>query len=287
MGWLSGWTYRKAITVSNGSADYQTKVLIGKTSAAVGEDVDCGGHIADDFDDLRFTAADETTLLDYWIEKIEDSGGTKLATVWVQNNATPDTTIYMYYGGTETAVSSGADTFIQYHGAASSAFHDANVSPTSGGFRYRARAKAATSSNILFGVANIGDISDDALVFQYYDSGSLRYVYTFNEGSNTAESENPEIADGTYYTVYALMLLGTNAKGYVEDGGGQIGSTITTNLPNEAMGLIMTVTGGSGDQLWSFISKYAATEPSFAFGSEETTGIPRHGFVNFQRPGIV
>lgn len=111
MAWLTPWKYRKTITVTGASANYQTKILVAKTSAASGEDVDCDGYVADDFDDLRFTGADGTTLLDYWIESIADSGGTKLATVWVQNNAGADATLYMYYGGTETAVSSGANTF--------------------------------------------------------------------------------------------------------------------------------------------------------------------------------
>jgi len=111
MAWLSNWTYRKEITVTNASADYQTKILVGESSGATGEEVDCGGHVAADFDDLRFTAADGTTLLDYWIESITGSTPNGLATVWVQNNAGADATLYMYYGGTESAVSSGADTF--------------------------------------------------------------------------------------------------------------------------------------------------------------------------------
>jgi len=115
MGWLTGWTYRKQVTVTNASASYQTKILVGESSGATGEEVDCNSHCQTDFDDLRFTGADGTTLLDYWIESITDTTPNQLATIWVENNATPDTTLYMYYGKADaTAVSSGANTFLLF-----------------------------------------------------------------------------------------------------------------------------------------------------------------------------
>jgi hypothetical protein len=70
---LTGWPYRKSITLSRASGavtNYQMKLLVGESSGATGEDVDCGGLCATDFDDLRFTKSDGTTLLDYWIESI-------------------------------------------------------------------------------------------------------------------------------------------------------------------------------------------------------------------------
>jgi hypothetical protein len=114
--WYSvSWLYRKPITVTNASVNYQTKVKIGKTSGATGEDVDCGGYCQDDFDDIRFTASDGATLLDYWVESVAASGTSYLATVWVQNDATPSTTLYMYYGNSGAATASnGANTFILF-----------------------------------------------------------------------------------------------------------------------------------------------------------------------------
>jgi len=113
--WLTNWSYRKQVTVSNASADYQTKVLVGESSGATGEEVDCNSHVKTDFSDLRFTSSDGETLLDYWIESITGTTPNQLATIWVQNNATPDTTLYMYYGKADaTAVSSGTNTFIVF-----------------------------------------------------------------------------------------------------------------------------------------------------------------------------
>ena len=45
MGWLGGWTYRKSITLSRASGAvtaYQMRLLVGQSSGASGEDVDCG-----------------------------------------------------------------------------------------------------------------------------------------------------------------------------------------------------------------------------------------------------
>ena len=66
MAWLTGWTYRKEIIVDQtddiGAVNYQMKVLVGESSGATGEEVDCGGHCLSTFNDLRFTFSDGLTL---------------------------------------------------------------------------------------------------------------------------------------------------------------------------------------------------------------------------------
>ena len=119
-GWLQGWTYRKAVTLSRASGavtNYQMRLLVGETPGASGENVDCNGHVQADFDDLRFTTSDGTTFLDYWIESITGTTPNRLATVWIEFDSigTDATTFYMYYGKADTpAISSGANTFIVF-----------------------------------------------------------------------------------------------------------------------------------------------------------------------------
>jgi predicted GH43/DUF377 family glycosyl hydrolase len=103
MAWLTGWTYRKPITLSHASGaltSYQMKLLVGESSGATGEAVDCNSHCLASFNDLRFTKSDGTTLLDYWIESITGSTPNQLATVWIEFDSigTTDTTFYLYYG---------------------------------------------------------------------------------------------------------------------------------------------------------------------------------------------
>ena len=66
-GWLSGWSYRKPITVDNTQftavlSNYQTKIKIPYESS-----------MKSDFSDLRFTDSDGTTLLNYWLEQTVDN----------------------------------------------------------------------------------------------------------------------------------------------------------------------------------------------------------------------
>ena len=117
MAWLSGYNYRKSITLSRASgavSNYQMKLLLGESSGATGEDVDCGGYCLSSFNDLRFTSSDGTTLLDYWIESISGTTPNQLATVWIEFDSigTGATTFYMYYGNSgASAVSNGTNTF--------------------------------------------------------------------------------------------------------------------------------------------------------------------------------
>ena len=117
MAWLTGWTYRKAITLSRASGatnNYIMTLLVGESSGASGEDVDCGAKCATDFDDLRFTADDGETLCNYWIESISGVTPNQLAKVHIKfpTIGTEATTFYMYYGNSgASAYSSGADTF--------------------------------------------------------------------------------------------------------------------------------------------------------------------------------
>jgi len=120
MAWLSGWTYRKEITLSRASDAvtlYQMKLLVGESADATGEDVDCNSHVLPTLNDLRFTSSDGQTLLDYWIESITGTTPTQLATVWIEFDSigTGATTFYMYYGKADAAVySNGVNTFLYF-----------------------------------------------------------------------------------------------------------------------------------------------------------------------------
>lgn len=78
-------------------------------------DVDCSGLCLSTFNDLRFTKADGISLLDYWIESVSGSTGSKIATVWIEFDSiqTSNTTFYMYYGNSRAeAYSNGDNTFL-------------------------------------------------------------------------------------------------------------------------------------------------------------------------------
>lgn len=124
MAWLSGWSYRKQITITGqtgAGTNYQVKLLVGESSGASGENFDVENHSddfpsqKDDSGDLRFTDNDETTLLDFWIEKVEGTTPNRVATVWIKvtDSLESNVNIYCYYGNSGASdVSNGENTFI-------------------------------------------------------------------------------------------------------------------------------------------------------------------------------
>jgi len=121
-GWLEGWSYRKSHVIEGSTAgpvtDYQIRIVVHYGSGTdSGEHVYLNGKCRTDFGDIRFTADDGSTLLDYWMEEYVDSD---YAIFWVKVPsipASPDTvTIYIYYGKSDaTTTSDITKTFIFGH----------------------------------------------------------------------------------------------------------------------------------------------------------------------------
>jgi len=114
-GWLDGWTKRQSLTVA-GVATSQTNYAVKLTAHfGAGEDtvtdIYCNSAVKTDFSDLRFTAADGTTLLSHWIETKTDSDN---AVVWIKIPsipASPDTVdIVIYYGNAAASSTSNINT---------------------------------------------------------------------------------------------------------------------------------------------------------------------------------
>ena len=119
MAWLTGYTYRKLITITGSTAgaqtDYPMKLNVYK---GIGEDsgnsVYLGGNLEGSaFEDVRFTQSDGSTELDHWRESwVADTS----AIFWIEFDsipASPDTTtFYIYYSKEEDSTgSNGANTF--------------------------------------------------------------------------------------------------------------------------------------------------------------------------------
>ncbi len=115
-GWLSGWQYRKTLTLkrTNGAlSNHIAKIRVGETSSSPDHDVHCNGHVQSDFRDLRFTNAGGD-MLNYWIESIVGNSPSSTAIIWIQFDyiGTSDTTFYMYYGNSgASAYSNRESTF--------------------------------------------------------------------------------------------------------------------------------------------------------------------------------
>ena len=107
--WNAAWSNRKNITLTGGASgaqtDYQLKLTIPYDS-----------DMQTDFDDLRFTESDGTTLIDAWLESKTDSS---TADIWVEFPTTPANGItedyYIYYGNSGVSnIWNGNNTFIKF-----------------------------------------------------------------------------------------------------------------------------------------------------------------------------
>ena len=256
MAWLSGWDKRKEITLTGGASGAQTDFQL---SLSVTYDSD----MLSNFDDLRFTQSDGTTLIDAWCEvKVDDTS----ATIWVEFPSTPANTVeqiyYMYYGKSDAASNwNGSATFIQYHGSASSNFLDSLIiSPSS--YVYEVRGRMTNDASIHWGInnhINPGN-GDKSLILFGYDP----YIYyqTKNNGVSTLISETVTLIQNQWYNG-KIIYNGTTARGYLD--GDEISTGITTNIPDENMGLFMDIRTGTAEQDWSFVHKYAANPPTYEF----------------------
>lgn len=279
MAWLSGWSYRKEITVtgqSGAGTNYQVDLDIGDSA---GGDFHLEGHCTNFPQDIEVTDNDGTTLLKFWIADLTADPLRML--IKVADDLGSNQTIYVYYGKSgATTNSSGADTFVQYHGVASSDFLDSAIVQYSN-VVFESKVKTtSTPSNILIGLENVANVADDAIWVQSVSSNDLRYAGSGNEGTYTQVSEAPLLTVDTYYKA-KITNDGTTVRGYFDDN--EVSTGITADLPNENLGLFLWISQGTGEQEYSFARKYNSPEPAFSSaGSEETppTGVTMPLFIH-------
>jgi hypothetical protein len=297
----ASWLYAKTITVTNAVANKQTKIVIGYNSSANGEDVDCNSHCQTDFDDLRFTGSDGTTLLDYWVQEVKADGASYNATVWVENDATPSTTLYMYYGNAgatavDTSQNMGEATFpffdtFDYVGAEAmtdkwqgdvdhcTVASSIATQTANGAAKHLTYAKTATPAddtavvgrwwinNLDYNGFSIAQAAMTTHITTYHGSGYTNHVGWATTGSVWSN----QAYTFEVYHVYELrrILTGTDtARGYVD--GVQAGTGTTTNVPTAALyPMFYSETGNCVTKCdWVFIRKYSTTEQTFAYGAE-------------------
>ena len=314
--WYSySWNYRKSITIAHtddgAQTNYQMKLLVGESSGAVGEQVDCGAKVASDFDDLRFTTSDGTTLCDYWIESLSGATPNQLATVWIEVPsiaAHPDnTTIYMYYGGTTTAVSSGANTFPFFDDFPGVSIDTDKWQGSTARCVVASSIVTLTSNAVghhtVFGklalandVAIRGKVSITNINYSYFGLVSAAIIgtdgidiahssfvanhsdwQTFKASAYTGWSTT-QIEFGAYHIFdFIRQLTGTDTSRAFYDGT-EIGTGSTTNVPTVDLYPMLNVYQYSGVTAtvladWILARKYTINEPTWSsFGNEATKG---------------
>lgn len=284
MAWLSGWSYRKEITItgqSGAGTNYQVEFDIGDSA---GGDFHLEGHCTNFPQDIEVTDNDGTTLLDFWIEDITADP----LKMWVEvaDDLGSNQTIYVYYGKSgATTNSDGPDTFLQWHGTASANFLDSAVISSSS-YIFEVKARQTSAEATLSSWWGIGDTAgydgDQAFIQSYRPAGSnKRYLQTGNDGVRTEVNEVPAFTQNVWYAGKIVWSGSGSVHGYWDEN--EIVSGSATNIPNEDMGLKMNIDVGSAEQAWSFVRKYNSPEPAFSSaGSEETPPVTGNPYWYYQ-----
>ncbi|MEM5784998.1 MAG: DUF2341 domain-containing protein [Candidatus Aenigmatarchaeota archaeon] len=209
MAWLSGWNYRKKITISGTSGagtNYQVLLKVGESSGASGYDFHLNNHSAsfpsgkNQGGDLRFTSSNGTTLLDFWVESVSGSSPNRLAYIWVEvaDDLSSSKDIYCYYGNSSaTNYSNGDNTFILFDDFDGSSLNtnkwtlakgSVNISNSILNFEYRTAIRSVSLFSRGIRIRQLSNVNY---------TGSYQYTHTW-WGDN-------------YHTTYATP----NGNGYI------------------------------------------------------------------------
>ena len=198
MAWLTGWNYRKAITITNaGSAltNYQVSVTVDTASLVTASP----SKMRSDCGDIRFTDTDGSTSLPYWIESGVNSSSTK---IWIKIPSVPASeTIYIYYGNSSATYNNstgGTDTFDFYDDFNDNDISDWTQMPSTG--------YGGAAIDVIGGAAHGGGTSTSRGIMKTYTVGQS-VVW------ETSLQRTGQMNDGRYGKSMAMLTF-NGAGGY-------------------------------------------------------------------------
>ncbi|MDD4531087.1 MAG: DUF2341 domain-containing protein [Candidatus Pacebacteria bacterium] len=286
----SGTTVYSDLTLT----DYQVKLTVPYDS-----------DMQADFDDLRFTSSDGTTLLNYWLESKTDSS---TATIWVKvpTLSSGSNTIYMYYGNASaTSGGDGTGVFIFFDDfddgsidsskwTASGTWTESGGTITSplGTLKYlrssaeilsglssfvvegRTRALHSYGYGMRMGLKTGATPASNGTQYEpivAYTYGAYSPMMVIN-GSNAC-SGGTQASSGTWYRGKIVINPGASSIYEYNDSGTLVGSCTTSSV-SAGSGNYLAIFNADGqtEQDWIFVRKYASADPTSSFGSEEVNG---------------
>jgi len=307
MGWLSGWSYRRAITITEQSGstltDYQVRIELNSSN------FDFSKANADG-SDIRFTKDDGETLLAYWIEKWDSSN--EQAVVWVKVPSIPaggSTTIYMYYGNPSAVSESDGEAVFEFFDDFDTADYtvirgsSSQVSVSDGWLRIDATSGVdSTYNDIIVELNKQASISGDFIVEskvtidtkeayavmletdgqgysgQWYGGNNKNTGYIIRWDGWSSKSV---LVYDTHYSastgstqILRWDRVGSELRLWDTDLSQVILTASSSTYTSFSKVAIRVYDGGIWQTDWVRVRKYAEQEPSVSVGSEETPPIP-------------
>jgi hypothetical protein len=301
--WLSGWQYRKNITINNTQnsnilTNYQVLVDL-DTQSLISE-----GKMQPYCNDTRFTDSDGDTLLSYWIESGCNTTSTK---IWVNVTNIPASsikTIYVYYGNPSASSASNAtNTFDIYANfqdgtfqgwvdaekntgspGCSADYPDATVDTTTGNPAPSAKKGPEQGSgyNCEVGIAKTINLPGNVNISIKVDN---RAYSTYTTGSSPVTNANMNVYEGT--TITGTKLWGQNLFSGRGDSGWISYGPYVANVSGYTTITIHLFTTDLWTTDWDktvwfdnvIVRKYISPEPTTSVGEEEINQPPTLSYV--------
>jgi len=280
--WLSGYGYRKQITIEGSTAgaqtDYQMKLIVHKGSGSdSGDDVYLNNHCRDDFNDVRFTKSDGTTELDHWRESYVEGD---YAVFWIEFDSIPESpdcaNFYIYYDKADAAsASNGVNTFIVFDDFEDTDFSDwtamgastalsqvsldgRNVMKVDRGtttgqnaWRYKGSLTSLTSYIVeaLMKDTDTGDNVAARLAFGIDVANTRSYCVALEGGSSYAEKKISKIWGSTGYDHFVNVAISQPKNTWYKHQAIVNGSSLTYRVFDMSDVLLEEASGSNGD--WS------------------------------------
>lgn len=315
-GWLTGWTYSQSFTVaqkSGAGAGYAINLTIYATSGtSSGNILYLNSHAKADFSDLRFTASDGSTLLQYWMQMSNST----TAIFWVKltdNLSSGSSTVYVYYGDSgASSVANGEQTFPffdDFPGASlnTSKWTVRGGSPTVSNSVLYLATGAMINSTSTFGynttfatcaLVNASDTGNNGYGLLGYSDTIIVAGATSNSNYFVCDYASPyyrgrDITAGTgtlvtmaesrvlEYKIYDVTLNSGRAtfqmlqnSSYSPTGAVKV---ITTNVPSISMAAELIARATYASEVWSdwvYVRNYVSPEPTLGSWTAEAQSAP-------------
>ncbi|OQB05190.1 MAG: hypothetical protein BWY21_02058 [Parcubacteria group bacterium ADurb.Bin216] len=285
---LLSYSRRKPITINSVESltNHQVKMTIAYDS-----------DMQTDFDDLRFTASDGQTLLNYWIESKTNSS---TADVWIKipSLAIGSNKIYMYYGNPSVSTTSNGDnTFIffdHFDGSVASTSKWSWAAPVSNstlsllGTSSTAWTAIATNNSTFITIGTTVDIRAKAYHYNSTSYGEqirtnggsgeqsigLAYVLSGHQGQyrNTISSASFGAISGYTNQTWAVFSITKLASSALYQCNRANDVIISGNYYSNPQGLFIGTERLNArlDIDWVLIRKYSSTPPTISWGTEQS-----------------
>jgi len=191
----------------------------------------------------------------YWIDP-------DMEYVYVPVNLSGNNNTTLYIEKSPGYTPNGTNSFLAYHGAASATFLAPEIVSPDDGLIYTVKWYKTSSHNMGWGLSNeLSQTTGDKIYFKSTTDYRNWYLSIYNNGASTTQFANEgedDFADG--YHITEMVYTDTSISLFVD--GLQYGTPITTNLPDDDMGLYMYIESGTGSQAYSHVRQYTADEPT-------------------------